>query len=203
MVISLPLLIDRRLAEAAPGFRGITIDLRRTARGSRQHPDRPTAKQSASSCFRLARACSTWHRPRCRCFAARARRMSQLRPGRDGPPWNQQPGVQLLGKRPHDRAPSPPNRPPARVSRMMEGNLIYKVQPVYPHGQGARIQGSVVLRAIISKSGQSKICSCHGPPMLVKAAREAVSQWRYRPYSERPTGRSRNPDHRDFMLSGG
>jgi protein TonB len=67
---------------------------------------------------------------------------------------------------------------------MMEGNLIYRVQPVYPPmARTARIQGPVVLRAIISKSGAiENLQVVSGHPMLVKSAIEAVSQWRYRPY---------------------
>ena len=67
---------------------------------------------------------------------------------------------------------------------MMEGNLIYKVQPVYPPlARQARIQGSVLLRAIISRRGTIEDLSViSGHPMLVGAAIEAVRQWRYRPY---------------------
>jgi protein TonB len=67
---------------------------------------------------------------------------------------------------------------------MMEGNLIYKVQPVYPPlARSARIQGSVLLRAIISRSGTiENLNVISGHPMLVGAAINAVRQWRYRPY---------------------
>jgi periplasmic protein TonB len=77
-----------------------------------------------------------------------------------------------------------PTVAPLRVSRMSEGNLIRKVQPAYPAlARTARIQGTVVLQAVISKQGaieNLKVLSGH--PMLVQAAIEAVSQWRYRPY---------------------
>jgi periplasmic protein TonB len=81
----------------------------------------------------------------------------------------------------------PPPKPvahPPRISRMMEGNLIHKVQPVYPPlARAARIQGPVVLRAIISKSGGiENLQVLFGHPMLVNAAIEAVRQWQYRPY---------------------
>ena len=83
-------------------------------------------------------------------------------------------------------APPPPKpvAPPPRNSHMMEGNLIYKVQPVYPPlARQARIQGSVFLRAIISRSGTIEDLSViSGHPMLVGAAIDAVRHWRYRPY---------------------
>ena len=81
----------------------------------------------------------------------------------------------------------PPPRTAAhtpRVSRVMEGNLIYKVQPEYPPAaKAARIQGPVVLKALISKYGAiENLRVLSGHPMLVRAAMDAVSQWRYRPY---------------------
>jgi periplasmic protein TonB len=89
----------------------------------------------------------------------------------------------------HPVAPVPvPALPPAahtfRTSRMLEGSLIRRVQPVYPPlARSARIQGPVVLTALISKAGTIEdLHAISGPPMLVRAAVEAVSQWRYRPY---------------------
>ena len=80
--------------------------------------------------------------------------------------------------------PPKPVAPPPRISHMMEGNLTYKVQPVYPPlARQARIQGSVFLRAIISRTGTiENLNVISGHPMLVGAAIEAVRQWRYRPY---------------------
>lgn len=71
-----------------------------------------------------------------------------------------------------------------RTSRMLEGSLIRRVQPVYPPlARSARVQGSVVLSARISKAGtMENLRVLSGHPMLVAAAIEAVSQWRYRPY---------------------
>jgi len=82
----------------------------------------------------------------------------------------------------------PPPPPPAvrhpPVSRMMEGNLIHRVQPDYPPlARQVRVQGLVVLRAMISREGTIEdLQVLSGHPMLVKAAVEAVRQWRYRPY---------------------
>jgi protein TonB len=80
--------------------------------------------------------------------------------------------------------PPTPSVHPLRVSRMMEGNLIYRVQPQYPPlARQARVQGMVVLRAMISREGKiENLQVVSGPPMLVQSAMNAVLQWRYRPY---------------------
>ena len=67
---------------------------------------------------------------------------------------------------------------------MLQGSLIRRVEPVYPAlARNARIQGSVVLAALISKEGtMENLKLISGHPMLVPAALQAVSQWRYRPY---------------------
>jgi periplasmic protein TonB len=74
--------------------------------------------------------------------------------------------------------------PPLHVSHMSEGNLVHKVLPAYPSlARSARIQGQVVLQAVISKLGTiENLRVLAGHPMLVRAAVDAVSQWRYRPY---------------------
>jgi protein TonB len=82
-------------------------------------------------------------------------------------------------------APKPPAPThPLRISHWAEGNLIYRVQPLYPPlARQARIQGAVQLRAIISKSGTiERLTLESGHPMLAGAAIDAVRQWRYRPY---------------------
>ncbi|MGH9503717.1 MAG: energy transducer TonB [Terriglobales bacterium] len=80
---------------------------------------------------------------------------------------------------------SPPpgvHHPP--MSHMMEGNLVYRVQPDYPAlARQVRVQGRVVLRAMISREGSiENLQVLSGHPMLVQAAVDAVRQWRYRPY---------------------
>ena len=74
-------------------------------------------------------------------------------------------------------------RPPV-ISSVMEGNLIHKVRPEYPPlARQARIQGAVVLQAIISREGTiENLQALSGHPMLIPAALAAVRQWRYRPY---------------------
>ena len=67
---------------------------------------------------------------------------------------------------------------------MREGDLIYKVKPEYPSlARSARIQGPVVLQAVISRQGTiENLRVLTGHPMLVRAAIDAVIQWRYRCY---------------------
>jgi TonB family protein len=72
-----------------------------------------------------------------------------------------------------------------RVSQgVMQGLLITKVQPGYPDlARVARIQGTVVLRALIDTNGNIEdLALLSGHPMLVAAASEAVKQWKYKPY---------------------
>jgi TonB family protein len=61
---------------------------------------------------------------------------------------------------------------------------IRDVLPKYPKiAQAAQIQGDVVLNAIIDKKGRIKhLHVVSGPPVLAKAAMDAVKQWRYKPY---------------------
>ncbi len=88
------------------------------------------------------------------------------------------------GTRPVLPVPPPAVVRPLRVSNISEGNLIHRVQPEYPPlARAARIQGQVVLQALISKEGTIEhLRVLTGHPMLVQAAEAAVSQWRYRPY---------------------
>ena len=64
------------------------------------------------------------------------------------------------------------------------GMLIQKVQPVYPPiAKAARVSGTVVLQATISKQGTiENLRVISGPAMLQQSAQDAVRQWRYRPY---------------------
>ena len=71
-----------------------------------------------------------------------------------------------------------------RPSTMLEGSLIRRVQPAYPPlARSARIQGSVILFAVIGRAGTiDHLRVLSGHPLLVPAAIEAVRQWRYHPY---------------------
>lgn len=80
----------------------------------------------------------------------------------------------------------PPVRPPKppKVSVVMEGNLIHRVEPQYPAiARQIRLEGSVILKAIISPEGSiERIDVASGQTLLARAAKDAVQQWKYRPY---------------------
>jgi protein TonB len=62
--------------------------------------------------------------------------------------------------------------------------LLNKTAPVYPAiAKAARVSGTVVLQATISKTGTiENLRVISGPAMLQQSALEAVKSWRYRPY---------------------
>jgi len=64
------------------------------------------------------------------------------------------------------------------------GLLIKRVNPEYPEkARKKRIQGTVVLRAVISKEGDIiDLSAVSGDPLLTKSALKAVKQWKYKPY---------------------
>jgi len=65
-----------------------------------------------------------------------------------------------------------------------QGMLLNKTQPTYPPiAKAARVSGTVVLQAIISKTGTiENLRVVTGPAMLQQSAMDAVKTWRYRPY---------------------
>src|SRR5580704_17469187 len=69
-------------------------------------------------------------------------------------------------------------------SGVMVGNLLEKTMPQYPAvARVAGIQGVVVLQATISQNGLiQNLRVISGPPMLQRAAMDAVRSWRYKPY---------------------
>lgn len=79
--------------------------------------------------------------------------------------------------------PAAPQR--VRISQgVTKGLMIHRVEPTYPTlAKAARVQGDVVLSAVIDTNGDIKNLSLvSGHPMLVPAAIAAVQQWRYKPY---------------------
>jgi protein TonB len=67
---------------------------------------------------------------------------------------------------------------------IMQGMLLLKTVPQYPPiAKAARVQGTVVLQATISKTGSiENLKVIQGPAMLQQAALDAVRTWRYKPY---------------------
>jgi protein TonB len=79
----------------------------------------------------------------------------------------------------------PPVVQRVRVSQgVTKGLLIYRVEPAYPPlAKQARIQGVVVMTALIDKAGNvQNLQVVSGHPLLAPAAIEAVKQWRYKPF---------------------
>jgi protein TonB len=65
-----------------------------------------------------------------------------------------------------------------------QGLLIKKVQPVYPaNALRMHVEGAVELQATIGKSGNIvTVKTLTGDLVLARAAKEAVLQWKYKPY---------------------
>jgi TonB family protein len=88
-----------------------------------------------------------------------------------------------------DAQPSPgpapaPNGPIRVSSAVMAGQVVSQVPPVYPpDAKNAHIQGTVVLKAIVGKTGDvEQVSVVSGPPELTHSAIDAVSKWKYKPY---------------------
>jgi protein TonB len=87
--------------------------------------------------------------------------------------------------------PAPPGEPvveeprqPLRVGGDVKPpKLIHQEQPVYPRlAKQARVQGDVVLSAIINEKGEVvELKAISGPPMLFSAALDAVQRWKFEP----------------------
>jgi protein TonB len=62
--------------------------------------------------------------------------------------------------------------------------LLAPIQPVYPAiAKVTRTEGTVVMEAVISKAGRiESLHAVSGPEMLRRAALDAVSAARYKPY---------------------
>jgi len=62
-------------------------------------------------------------------------------------------------------------------------HLIKKVEPIYPPlANQTHVSGKVTLRCVIARDGTVKeIQVIKGHPLLIQAAVDAVSQWKYKP----------------------
>ena len=67
---------------------------------------------------------------------------------------------------------------------VMQQNILTKAVPVYPPvAKKAKIQGTVVLSAVISKNGNvANLQVLSGPDELQQSSIDAVRQWTYKPY---------------------
>jgi periplasmic protein TonB len=80
--------------------------------------------------------------------------------------------------------PPPKSNKPLRVGgNVMDAKKTRNVMPVYPQiAKTAHIQGTVLLHAIIDKDGSiQELQYLSGPPLLMRAAMDAVRQWKYSP----------------------
>ncbi len=80
--------------------------------------------------------------------------------------------------------PPPPPKEPIRVGgNVKEPKIVHIEQPKYPpEAKRANVQGVVILEATVTEEGAvDKVKVISGPPMLVGAAVEAISRWKYEP----------------------
>jgi protein TonB len=80
--------------------------------------------------------------------------------------------------------PAQQEKHPVKLSEgVVEAQLISRIEPQYPDiAIQTKTEGTVRLNAIISRDGHiTSLDVLSGHPFLVKAALDAVRQWRYRP----------------------
>lgn len=92
-------------------------------------------------------------------------------------------------------APPPPPPPPEKTAKaaaptritvgglVIQSKLVHQIRPAYPPlAKQARIQGQVLLSAVISREGRiQELRLVSGHPLLAPAAMAAVRQWLYSP----------------------
>jgi len=76
-----------------------------------------------------------------------------------------------------------PSEPLHVSTGVQAAKLIFGPKPAYPAlAKAARVQGTVKIAAVVAIDGAIKnLRVMGGPPLLVKAALDAVQQWRYQP----------------------
>jgi protein TonB len=98
--------------------------------------------------------------------------------------------------------PPPPPKPPVAATpepappvaegpvrlpggQLEKSHLVQQVTPAYPIlARQTRVQGNVILEAVITREGTidpGRLRVISGHVLLIKAAEDAVKQWRYRP----------------------
>ena len=103
------------------------------------------------------------------------------------PLWSQSAPVSGIGSSSASaqQAETPVASAPFHVSeKEMRHFVLKKAHPVYSQLMlQSRIQGMVVLRVIVDKSGVPiKVSVVSGHPVLLPATIDAAKQWRYKPY---------------------
>jgi periplasmic protein TonB len=85
---------------------------------------------------------------------------------------------------PDSETPQPGASPNVTVSRDVAARVTHSVAPSYPLlAKQMKVQGAVVLQALIDKGGRiQNLRVVSGPAILAAAAQEAVKQWRFKPY---------------------
>jgi periplasmic protein TonB len=149
----------------------------------------PHAPSQAASAPRLIKIPLTSARPRLQISRA-ADTSDAPAPGDPITLGSSASGAGIPGSDPFSHASTPaprvvhPQGPVPISTGVAEGMAISRPSPIYPAiAKAAGIQGTVVLQATISKTGTIEgLRVLDGPPMLRRAALDAVQQWRYRPY---------------------
>jgi periplasmic protein TonB len=109
-----------------------------------------------------------------------------ITPGQQGGVFGGIPGGNIVAAAGPAAPPPPKPTAPQRIKQggnVTAASIINQTKPLYPPlARQARIQGNVVLHAIIDKDGRvAQLEVVSGHPLLVQAALDAVKQWRYRP----------------------
>jgi periplasmic protein TonB len=184
LLIIIPLLstgvmpVSARVPSYKPVLR-VTVEAVEQIPGDRSATSAPTFSLPSSTIVTLGggnpRICLT-------CIA------SDPKPGEEGPPSSPYVGDSSLPRNLIDASDHgsnvKPSGPKRIISQLAEGELVNRVEPVYPHIAAiSGIQGQVKLHAIIARDGRIQSLNViSGHPLLAHAALEAVEQWRYRPY---------------------
>jgi protein TonB len=84
---------------------------------------------------------------------------------------------------PHPKPIPVPTGPISVSEGVQSARLIYGPKPPYPPlARAARVEGRVRMQAIIAPDGTiGSLRVTSGPPLLIVAAKDAVSRWRYQP----------------------
>lgn len=64
------------------------------------------------------------------------------------------------------------------------GRIIHRVDPLYPNeGRRLHVEGAVVMDVLVGEDGRVRqVQVTSGPPILARAASDAVKQWKYEPF---------------------